>query len=102
MSQANPFNRGYIFVQLESYGFDDDVFLIVQRHGMFEDYSASNPTNPYAKIYRVNFGDKFYIPAEYDILIAFEPVKSDFNTRSPLGKLRLRTWLQSSDIAVQE
>ena len=60
---------------------------------MFEDYSRDNPTNPFTKIYRVEFGHKFYIPAEYDALVLFEPVKSDYNMRSPMGQLRLRAWL---------
>ena len=34
---------GYIMIQVEQYGFNEEVFLIVQPHGQFEDFSNTQP-----------------------------------------------------------
>jgi len=50
----------------------------------------------------VYFGRKFYIPADYDILISFAPVGNSADstfTTSTSGKIRLRTMLEK-DVAV--
>jgi hypothetical protein len=36
-------------------------------------------------------GRKFFIPAEYDIYIAFAPIYNKNKIESPSGKLRLRS-----------
>ena len=52
---------------MENWGFDENINVIVQRNGYFVD-----PTQPntFGKIYAHEFGNKYFIPAEYDILIA--------------------------------
>lgn len=77
MSATNEADRGYIFLQVEQYGFDEEVLLIVQEHGKFRDYQlANNATDKITRVYKVHFGSRFYIPAEYDLLISFEPLKA--------------------------
>jgi len=54
----------------------------------------SEPVNSITKIYKVTFGRKFYIPAEFDIFVSFAPIAnspSSTFTESPSGKLRFRS-----------
>ena len=93
VSSANVSARGYTFLQVESYGFDEDVYLIVQEHNQYKDYLVNNlAVDPVTQIYRVYFGSKFYIPAEYDLLLTFEPIKAASNVTSKMGKIKFRTW----------
>ena len=62
---------GYLYLEGEQYGFDEDVWVIVQPSGEFIDFSSRNPLNEETKIYKAYFGRKFLIPAELDILISF-------------------------------
>jgi hypothetical protein len=50
-------------LNIENYGFDGDLFLIVQLHGTYQDFRIRDPTNPYTYIYSVFFGTTFYIPS---------------------------------------
>lgn len=45
---------GFIFVQLEQYGFDEDVFVIIQPAGKFENYLASSTSD--TQVYKSRFG----------------------------------------------
>ena len=38
----------------------------------------------------MDFGRKFYIPAEYEVLVSFSPTSANDGTTSPKGRLRLR------------
>lgn len=67
---------------IEQYGFEDDVFVISEEHGTFSKSSAN--------IVQSHFGNIFYIPAENDIYVYFNPVTSRGDIVSPQGKLRLR------------
>lgn len=67
----------------------------MQEHGKYRDFVFTKPDNV-TKIYLVRFGQRFYVPAEYDLLLSFEPVRRLNGVVSQAGKLRLRTWLQSS------
>jgi len=95
VSQEDVSKRGYIMLQVEQYGFDDEVFLIVQRHERFDDFSLGNQDGV-TKIYKVNFSNQFYIPAEYDLLLSFRPVRRANRVKSKSGKIKLRTWLQDN------
>jgi len=66
---------GFLFVQLEQYGFDEDVFVIIQPEGKFENYKASSSSST-TKVYKSRFGKKFYIPADQDVLLMFAPVRN--------------------------
>ena len=48
--------NGYTSVLIESYGFDEDVFFIVQPRGAFLDFNAAYAATNIAKVYRVYFG----------------------------------------------
>ena len=78
-------------LNIENYGFDTDIFMIVQLHGTYQDFSILSPTNPYSYIYSVFFGTTFYIPSYYDILIYFHPTYSFDLTVSSSGKIIVRT-----------
>lgn len=67
--------RGYLYVEGEQIGFDEEVYVIIQPRGQFYDFSISNPVNDVTKIYRAYFGRKFLIPAEFDVLISFAPIR---------------------------
>ena len=41
-------------------------------------------------MYKVDFSRRFYIPAEYEILIAYSPAASKDGKTSPKGRLRMR------------
>lgn len=50
--------------------------------------------DPATKIYAVRFSQRFYVPAEHDLLLSFEPIRRDNGAVSQAGGLRLRTRLQ--------
>jgi len=50
-------------------------------------------------MYRSTFGQKFFIPAEHDVLISYAPIRNkadNYVGLSVMGKIRLRTWYQES------
>ena len=70
--------EGYIYLEAEQYGFDDNVFVYVQPRGKFYPFNFQSQTNnpdKMSKIFKSQFGRKFLIPAEYDIMIDFAPIK---------------------------
>ena len=79
-------------IQVEQYAFDQDVFLIIQEHGKYKDFKVANP-DPKTKIYGVKFSQRFFIPAEYDIILAFEPVYRRNGIVSKGGKIRFKSLL---------
>lgn len=81
--------RGYIFIQIEMLGFDDDVHLIVQPIKKFYDFSKSD-SKGITKVYKADFSRKFYIPAEYEVLVSFSPTTAKNGKTSPKGRLRMR------------
>ena len=80
----------------ENYGFDNDVFVIMQPKGKFIDYNFRSQTNnpdKYVKVFKSRFGRKFLFPAEYDIFIDFAPISYLKNTnQQPInpGKFQYR------------
>ena len=56
--------RGYIFLDIEPYAFDEDVFVIVQPHGEFYDHNRCDPQHQDTGVFAATFGRRFYIPAE--------------------------------------
>ena len=40
VASEDPEERGKIFLQLEPYGFDEEVYVIIQPHGQFHDFSS--------------------------------------------------------------
>lgn len=48
--------RGFLFLQIEQYGFDEEVYIIVNRYGSFDDFNIKEPESKYTKIYRNKFG----------------------------------------------
>ena len=80
-------------LEVETYGFDRDVFIITQLHGKYQDYAADGKSNPFTQIYSVYFGTTFYIPSKYDVLIYFQPTYSENNVISPMGQITVRTQL---------
>ena len=81
--------RGYVFLQIETLGFDDDVHLIIQPINKFYDFSKTD-SQGITKVYKVDFSRKFYIPAEYEILVLFSPTSSQDGKTSPKGRFRIR------------
>jgi hypothetical protein len=66
--------RGYIFVQIEQYGFHEDVLVMVQPYNKFVDHYQNSAVYNETRLYRSYFGYKYLIPAESDILISFKPI----------------------------
>ena len=58
-------------VQLESEGFDGDVYIIIQPHGKFYDYSNSSNSTQLTMIYSNFYGTTFFVPSAYDALVYF-------------------------------
>ena len=48
--------------------------------------------NSLTKVYRSRWGQKFYIPADWDVFVYFSPLKNadNSNTKSMSGLLKLR------------
>ena len=80
-------------IQVEQYAFDQDVFIIIQEHGKYRDFKIAEP-DPKTKIYGVRFSQRFFIPAEYDIILGFEPTYRANDVISNGGKIRFKSWLQ--------
>ena len=66
--------------------------MIVQEHGKYRDFKVANP-DPKTKIYGVKFSQRFFIPAEYDIILAFEPTYRANGIVSKGGKIRFKSLL---------
>ena len=73
VNKENPDDRGYIYLEVEPYAFDEDVFIIIQPHKGFYDYNPDCPHREVTTVLRATFGSRFLIPAEYDILLSFMP-----------------------------
>ena len=56
VSAVSETERGYIMVQLEQYGFDEEVLVIVMPHGEFIDHSTNNDEYSSTRMYRSTFG----------------------------------------------
>ena len=67
MNAANENDRGYIYLQLEPYGFDLAAYVIIQPYGHFYDYNKAMPVNGVTKAFEASWGRQFLIPAEYEI-----------------------------------
>lgn len=68
-------DKGLIYLEGEQYGFDEEVFVYVQPKGQWENFSSTNKVNDITTIYRAFFGRKFLIPAEYDVMVSFAPIR---------------------------
>ena len=88
----------YLMVQVEQYGFDEEVSVIIQPR--FEFYDVSSELIPDGQIVAVNqaaFGERFLVPADHDILINFAPTSVYPERRvkkSYMGRFKLRAWYQ--------
>lgn len=74
---SNSETSGYTLLIAENYGFDRNVYIIVQPKGKFLDFNFRSQTNnpeKMTKVFRSSFGRKYLIPAEYDIFIDFAPI----------------------------
>lgn len=67
-------NKGYLVIQPEMYGFEDEVDIIVQKPGQLQDYDPFQ-VKALPMVIRANFSQKIFIPAEYDTYISFSPIK---------------------------
>jgi hypothetical protein len=78
IATADVATRGYTYLETEQYGFDDNVIVIVQPRGKYYPFNFRSQTNnpdKMSKVFKAQFGRKFLIPAEYDILIDFAPIR---------------------------
>jgi len=75
------------------------VFIISTPYKKFFDFNASEPEATDSRLMRAEFGSKFILPAEDEVLISFAPVRNlgeNVGVLSPSGKFRIRTKLVSS------
>lgn len=56
---------GYVYLEIEMYGFDLYTFLLVQKDDQFEDFSVSSDTNV-PKLYLMKTSQKYIMPPQYD------------------------------------
>jgi hypothetical protein len=92
-------SRGYIYLIAESYGFDNNVIVIVQPRGKYLDFNfRSQTTDPerMTKVFKSYFGRKYLIPAEYDVYLDFAPISYKLSGQESLsaGKFQfLAKWV---------
>ena len=86
-------------LQVEQYGFDESVNVMVQPRGKFIDYKEGQASSVESAVFEnVKYGHVFFVPADRDIMISFVPVKvyaSTSDKQSPMGRLRIQTWYQN-------
>jgi len=57
-------------------GFDEEVYLVIQPYDEFYDYTGTQVkggAHPVTKLIQMKIGRKFFIPAEYDMVVYFRP-----------------------------
>ena len=89
VSKQNEQDIGHIYIEGEQYGFDEEVFVFVQPRGEWDNYSSQNPVNDITTIYKAYFGRKFLIPAEYDVMISFAPIRWERGSQNYLNNLQV-------------
>ncbi len=67
---------GNTIIDIWIQGFDNYVYIILQKHDLFNDITKKDK-NVVQKSMLVKNGQRFVIPAEYDILITFAPISND-------------------------
>ena len=88
-------DKGYLYVEGQQNGFDEEVWLITQPRNQYHDYNQEHPKNNETKVFKSTPGRKFLIPAEYDVLILFHPLRNtagsenEFN-KSPSGSFDIK------------
>ena len=78
-------SNGWIIIEATTAGFDSDVFIHMQPPGKFYDYNfRSESTDPTTQTFvgKHRQGQKFVIPAEYDIFIEVNPYKLNSDTEN--------------------
>ena len=97
-------DRGYLYFVAEQYGFENNVYVLMQPRDKYYDFNFRSQTNnpdKYTKVFRSRFGRKYLIPAEYDILVLFGP--SDYNsTQEVFGLEMLSKWVANTDAYVND
>ena len=89
-------------VQTETLGFDESVNIIIQPKvngkTVFTDYATGQDKQIDSMVFEnIPFSKAFFIPAEYEVLILFAPVRnlpSNKIQQSYMGRFRFRTWYQ--------
>ena len=76
-------------MQTESYGFDKDVIVIIQK--------GSELQSDDTQIIVANFSQRFYIPVEYQVYINFVPRVASI--QSPSGKFMIKAWHQDGVVS---
>ena len=62
-------------LQIEQYGYDESVHVMVQPWGKFIDYTDGQAASIESKVFEnVHFGAAFFVPADRDILVSFMPI----------------------------
>ena len=63
-----------VLVDIQFFGFDDYVHVILQKRDEFKDVVPDQPVEDIQAIYVARNGSRFIIPGEYDVIITFAPV----------------------------
>jgi len=112
---SNSDKEGFVVVQVEAYGFDEDVNIISQptdAKSLKGDSTTSdenlvdlvsntvNKENPSAvRVYKAEFSQKFFFPASNDVLVEYAPIRNrpgpQQNAKAYQGRFRLRAWYQN-------
>ena len=93
VNHMNPADNGYMYLQIEPYGFDLESYIIVQPYGHFYDFSTSRASNGITKVFTATWGRQFLIPAEYEVIVYFAPIGNSVESKFGAvkeGMLRLR------------
>jgi hypothetical protein len=82
-------SRGYVYLAAENFGFDNNIWIIVQPRGKWLDFNARSQTQDpekMTKVFKSVFGRKYVIPAEYDVFIDFAPISyAKGSTQTPIN-----------------
>ena len=101
MIEAAQVHQGqYIFLELENYGFEEQIRVMVQPNEI-QDYDPNVKKQP-TMIYDAGFGSTFVVAGENRVFISFEPTANAparANIESKSGKFRIRTKIDDTPVA---
>ena len=84
---------GYIMVEVEQYGFDEYVNIIVQPRGKFVNYVPTKSAEGVKVFENVKFGTILFAPAESNIFVQYAPAYNTDKTSKKenyMGRFRMR------------
>lgn len=85
----------FLMVQVESYGFDETLTVMSQPSDATKiiDWKSNTDANG-VRVYQAGFSQKFFFPADNDVLITYAPIRNkpgpQQDVKSYMGRIKLR------------